>query len=393
MNEQRLQHRIAEDGASEAESATAERRLIQVVSGFRPDVDGMGDYARHLAEELWRRHGIASEMVVFHRPDNGAETGVGEGWRVRYAEAATGEALVAAVQERMREMPQAHLLLHYGPYAYTGNGRPLHFAEAMAKLGADGRLAVFFHEMWARGWPWKRAFWTQGNQVRAVRALIGASHVGFTSSELFRRWMEPLNGRRTPLEQVRIFSNMGEVERPLPLREREPRLVVFGQRETRLRLYREYRRELEQLCRILGLERIVDAGSGTAAIPERVGAIALERVGFLSEAEASRLLATSVAGVVCYAPVVWEKSGVLATYQAHGMVPVVAARWMQGFRATAETPFALIGQLVRCAAMSADQMQALADRAYVFYQREVALRRAAEKVRGALWRGAATAER
>lgn len=41
-------------------AATAKQQVIQVVSGFYPDVDGMGDYARHLAEEMWRQAGAVS---------------------------------------------------------------------------------------------------------------------------------------------------------------------------------------------------------------------------------------------------------------------------------------------------------------------------------------------
>lgn len=65
---------------------------------------------------------------------------------MRYPEAATGEALVAVLHERMRAMPEARMLLHYGPYAYTSDGMPLRLARQICELGAEKRLAVFFHE-------------------------------------------------------------------------------------------------------------------------------------------------------------------------------------------------------------------------------------------------------
>lgn len=366
----------------EQSAATAKRQVIQVVSGFRPDVDGMGDYARHLAEEMWRQSGAESEIVVLRRPRNGGEAGSRVGWRVIYADSATGEGLSGLLRERMRAMPEARVLLHYGPYAYTSDGLPLRFAREICELGAGERLAVFFHEMWAHGWPWRRAFWTRGNQMRAVRALLASARMGFSSSGMYLSWLEGMNDAATPLRQVRIFSNMGELERPLPLSERERQLVVFGQRETRVGFYRQYGGRLARLCRILGLDRIVDVGSGVSAgIPARIGDLPVERAGFLSEGDASALMATSVAGVVRYWPDKWEKSGVLASYQAHGMVPLIARRGMEGFRAFEAMPFALVGDVLRRReAMSASEMQTLADRGHEFYRREVALARAAERV-------------
>lgn len=366
--------------------AMTDRHLIQVVSGFRPDVDGMGDYARHLAEELWRQAQVSSTILVFHRPKNGTEVADGEGWSVCYPPTASAQSLAAELQRQMQLKPQARVLLHYGPYAYSDDGMPLRFAESMAGLSADRRLTVFFHELWARGWPWKRAFWTRSNQLRAVRTLLAASRLGLSSSALYLNRLRSILEVQKPLVQVRIFSNIGEVERPLPLRKREPRLVVFGQIATRIRLYRQYGKQLEKLCSILHLESVVDAGSGESeAIPERIGSLPLKRRGFLSEEAASNLLATSVAGVLHYGPIAWEKSGVVAAYQAHGMLPIIAPRVMEGFRPFPGMPFALIGDLLRKREpMRLEEMQALADQAHGFYCQEVALAQAALRITTAL---------
>ncbi len=360
--------------------------LIQVVSGFRPDVDGMGDYARHLAEELWRQSKITSTIVVFRRPETGTQAGNGDGWSVCYTSEASPEVLVAELQEQMRSMPMARLLLHYGPYAYTSNGIPMSFANEMARLGKDTPIVVFFHEMWAHGWPWRRAFWTRRSQIDAVRTLLAASRVGLSSSSLYLKRLSSMNEMQRPLAQVKIFSNMGSVEQPMPLQKRERRLVVFGQIATRVRLYRQFGRHLEKLCGILRLDSVLDVGSGESGeIPMRVGSLPVARMGFLSEAEASNLLATSVAGVLRYEPSKWEKSGVLASYQAHGMVPVIAPSSMEGFRPFEGMPFTLIGDLLRRGEPTReDEMQALADRAHGFYQREVSLARAAERIADAM---------
>ena len=346
----------------------------------------MGDFAKHLSEELWRQSRIDSEIVVFRKPTNRVATEHGSGWHVRYAESATTQALIDCVMEQMRADKDAPVLLHYGPYAYSSDGIPAHFAEAIGKLGEDGRLVVFFHEMWAQGWPWKRAFWTRQSQRRAVQKLLASSRCAFTSSDLYMRRLQQENGIERPLKQIRIFSNIGELEHPLPLSQREPRLVVFGQFPMRARLYRNSEKRLELLCHLLQLRGIVDAGSGEgAAIPRRIGSIPVERIGFLGERKASELMATSVAGVVRYGPSMWEKSGVLAAYRAHGMLPVVQSSERKQLHNIAGIPILVMEDLLqRDAKMSHREMQLFADHSHACYLQDTSLRKAAERIAAAI---------
>ena len=202
----------------------------------------------------------------------------------------------------------------------------------------------------------------------ATRRLLRAAGVGFTSCVIHRKRLLGLNRTETPLAQARIFSNVDELERTLPITERERQLVIFGQLSTRVRLYREFAERLDG---------IVDAGSGSdAAIPLKLGEFRVVRTGFLSEAEASALLGRSVAGVVRYGPIAWEKSGVLAAYQAHGMVPVIAEPGREGFRAFSGMPFALFGDLLAKEDGIRDaEMQELAACGHRFYIEVVALAR------------------
>ena len=53
------------------------------------------------------------------------------------------------------------ILVHLSGYGYSADGAPTLLAEALETVKADGRfrVAVFFHELFATGMPWKSAFW------------------------------------------------------------------------------------------------------------------------------------------------------------------------------------------------------------------------------------------
>ncbi len=301
--------------------------IIQIVSGFAPDVDGMGDYSRRLAIELWRQRQIRSHIVVYRRPVSSGTTPLEDSYSISYPKSATAEGCLQHVFELIASGNPPPVLLHWGPYAYTSNGLPLPFTSMLKQLSEKVRLHTLFHETWAHGWPWRRAFWTRRNQREAARRILACSHASLTSSEFFHRMLDRLQAGNAPITTVKIFSNIGEIHDPKPLSARTRRLVVFGQETTREGLYRNHAEKLQAVVRNLRLERILDVGSGESArIPSQLGAIPVERAGFMSESSLSALLADSVAGVLQYRPEVWEKSGVLAAYQAHGVVPILAPR-------------------------------------------------------------------
>ncbi len=352
--------------------------IIQIVSGFAPDVDGMGDYSRRLAIELWRQRQIRSHIVVYRRPVSSGTTPLEDSYSISYPKSATAEGCLQHVFELIASGNPPPVLLHWGPYAYTSNGLPLPFTSMVEQLSEKVRLHTLFHETWAHGWPWRRAFWTRRNQREAACRILSCSNASFTSSDFYHRRLDRLQAGNAPITTVRIFSNIGEIRDPKPLRERARRLVVFGQKTTREGLYRNHAEKIQAVVRNLRLESIVDVGSGESKlIPSLVGTIPVERVGYLSESSLSALLADSVAGVLQYGAEVWEKSGVLAAYQAHGVVPILAPRVRDSFRPFPDMPFVLIEDVSRPRhSLDETTLQAIADRIHAYYRSQVSVDRA-----------------
>lgn len=356
--------------------------LIQIVSGFAPDVDGMGDFSRRLADELWKQKHIRSHIVVYRRPRQAAVAPEAESYRVSYPDTATPEDCYRHVVELVGSSVSRPVLLHWGPYAYTSDGLPVPFAEMIKNLSRRVRLLTLFHETWAQDWPWKRAFWTAHSQRAAVERILQSSTAAFTSSIFFERRLDTLNVGDVPIGRLRIFSNIGEISDPKPLRARTRRLVVFGQKNTREALFRNHAKRLQSAIRNLGLDSILDVGSGNSSlIPDHLGTTPVERAGYLSETRLSELLSDSVGGALQYGSEVWEKSGVLATYQSHGMVPILAPRVKDSFRPFPEMPFVLLKDLSHARhRMDEKDLQLLADRSYRYYMKEVSVDRAVEQI-------------
>ena len=60
-------------------SAGLPERLIQLVPRFRPDADGLGEFALCFGDALWRKCGVRSDFVVWSPPRPEPELAVPSG--------------------------------------------------------------------------------------------------------------------------------------------------------------------------------------------------------------------------------------------------------------------------------------------------------------------------
>jgi len=345
--------------------------ILQIVSGFKPATDGMGDFARLLGDKLWRTHRIRSHFLVYNKPQTAFDATEIAPNTISYPAEATPEAWLAEARALIQKQNLRFALLHYGAYAYSKTGNPARFCRAVGEVASQLDLLTFFHENYASGPPWKRAFWTRHEQKNSVSLLQRASKVAFTSNARFVAMLNPTQPPGRPLIRVPIFSNMGEPPALTPLSERKRQMVVFGQLPTRMRLYKA-RTTLESLCRLLRIESIVDVGSGDGhQIPASIAGVAVRRAGWLDEAQVSALMADSVAGVIGYWPDVWEKSGVIAAYQAHALLPIFVPFMKRSFPEPAYVPYVEIKDLERLRGADGtvpdDIAQAIVDKSHDYY--------------------------
>jgi hypothetical protein len=362
--------------------------ILQIVSGFKPSVDGMGDFARRLGDALERHRGFRSHFLVYRQPKTPFDTREILPNTLSYPSEPSPLAASAAIRELRLHHEFDCALVHYGPYGYSSIGEPAAFVQIIEELARTLPVLVFFHETYASGMPWQRAFWTNRQQRSSMVRLLAAASASFSSNAKYMRRLERMSRTGRPLLKIPIFSNIGEPENLRPLAERRRQLVIFGQLVTRIRLYREQRQALESICAKLRIESVVDVGSGQSPhIPATLAGVAVQSKGFMDENTLSDLLADSVAGVIGYWPDVWEKSGVVAAYQAHAMVPILVELEPRHIPAPSYLPYVLPAEVARLSDKSGhvsdSVIQKIADDSHAYYMRHQSVNRCAESIASA----------
>jgi hypothetical protein len=272
--------------------------IVQIVP---PGGGGLSDCALVLAER-WREAGTGSVTFALAAGD-----GRNEPLPQRVVSAAGGGALA--------------VLLHYSGYGYGARGLCGWLADELEQLrhalGSRLRLVVAFHELFARGEPpWRSAFWLSPWQAAIARRLALLADAVWTNAEQHARWLAGTAHPDCRIHWRPVFSNVGEPPAPNPLQRRSPRAVLFGSAATRGRAAAALRGRIDVLRR-LGIEALVEVGSGPSVLPSSPG-LAVRHLGLLPAAQLGALLGDSRLGIVEYPGLLLAKSGVFAAYAAHG---------------------------------------------------------------------------
>lgn len=227
----------------------------------------------------------------------------------------------------------AGVVLHYSGYGYSSNGSPEWLADALANRppwASHIRIVTFFHELYANGWPWRRAFWQSSLQRRVAISIAKSSDALLTNRAESAAWLEQVTGR--PLGSVKhlpVPSNVGEpVEVPEYL-DRAPQAVVFGNANAKRSFVQGVGAiRVARVCQEIGISRLVDIGSSIAISRkpfDNVG-VEVEQLGYLRSEDVSHQLLQSRIGFFDYFPHYLTKSGVLAAFLSHGVFPIGSNR-------------------------------------------------------------------
>ena len=164
--------------------------ILQIVPRLPGENDGVGDYARTLAQKL--------------------------------SDLGQVETLFATADSALAQKNFAHVILHYVNYGYQKRGVPFALLPILREIRARhaGRFLTIFHELYASSPPWKSAFWLRPFQLQIARAIIQLSDACIVSSETMRaQVVAAVYDRRrrsqsaATVQKIRVhpvFSNFGE---------------------------------------------------------------------------------------------------------------------------------------------------------------------------------------
>jgi hypothetical protein len=293
------------------------RRLIQVVPRLLPTRCGVSDHAIALASELSTSFGVDSAFVVLNSNER-----CDLPYPVTHC---SPDQLLNACISFSKNQDSA-ILVHLSGYGYSADGAPTLLAEALQTVQADGRfrVAVFFHELFATGMPWKSAFWYSGRQKKAVRRIAATCDLRVANTCSYVDWLtrETVPRAASPVQYMPVFSQVGEAQQHIPLADRDPVMVVFGLGGTRQNAYRDMS-ALGNLLQQLGIQEILDIGPEFEP-PREMHGIPVRRMGVLAATEIATQFSRSTFGFLSYPHTRLAKSGVFAGYCAHGVVPLMA---------------------------------------------------------------------
>ncbi len=291
--------------------------ITHIVPALPPAVNGLGDYAHVLARAL-EQNGVRSRFLVAGTERPNADGRAVGGFPVDRL----GAPAAAALAQALERTGTATVLLHFSGYGYARRGLCFWLVDGLArwKAAAPGRrLVTMFHELYASGPPWRSSFWTSWPQRRIACALGALSDSMVCGYALIARRLRAWFPTRRVVVMP-VFSNVGELQAPAPLGDRDGVAVVFGSRGWRSLVYRS---PIVRTARVgwLGVERIQDIGPGVPDAPLPDG-LPVEHLGVLPADGVSALMARARIGIAAYPRHVLAKSGILAAYHAHALLCV-----------------------------------------------------------------------
>jgi hypothetical protein len=306
--------------------------IIQIVPNLPPVICGVGDYAALVGAESaqvrpslhsafvacgWRAE-VQPEETVGLRNITGACDGA-ELWR----------AIEALVDERRCDADAPALVVQYSGYGYDPSGAPAWLADALERRPrrfAAAKIVTMFHELYASGPIWRRAFWWSTRQRHVTTRLARISDELMTNRLASARWLERASGRpAASVAHLPVVSNVGEPATIEPWARREPVAVAFGAARFKRPFFQgRGARQTVELCRKLEIETIFSIGPHAAwdeAAFRRAGVRVIE-MGYLSASDVSTKMSAARVALVDYFPGYYAKSSVLAAAAANGTPPI-----------------------------------------------------------------------
>jgi hypothetical protein len=312
--------------------------VIHIVPQLPPQNSGVGDYATLVGRRMEELGDgvvcgyVAAGHEAVALPANGPQIANVTGRCNAKSLWQAADRLAAEERESKRAAGQQScpiaVVLHYSGYGYERNGCPAWLVDALRNRPATiGRVVTFFHELYATGRPWQRAFWYSSRQQRIAGEIARFSDALLTNRAASARWLETRAMRPSgSIPSLPVPSNVGEPTEIIPWEERRPLAVLFGGRRFKESFLTGHgARPTSELCRQIGINTLVDIGErsrGNGVEFARNG-IKLTHTGYLAADEVLRHFQSARVALIDYFPGFLAKSGVLAAVASHGIAPII----------------------------------------------------------------------
>jgi hypothetical protein len=342
------------------------KTILSIVPRLPPAIDGVGDYAWLLSKKLADRHQISTQFITC----DPIESDIKDPSQIQLPQR-SADALLT-ILDKFDNIDT--ILLQYVGYGYAKRGCPLWLLAALTKwrkARSSRRLVIMFHEVCASSnLPWSSQFWTSSIQKKIAQDLINLCDRIITNSQIFANIISRLSSKHDgKLLILPIFSNIGECYAPIPLKERNPWLVTFGNSGFRRSIYTSSLEQVTNICQQLGIEEIYDIGHNSAEIVRQIPGVKVNPMGILPATEISQIFGMAQVGFINYPIPYIAKSGIFAAYASHQLCSVFNRHNLgdnqDGIRLNEH--YWAVGE--RRDSMDLDLAQSIANNAYQWYDR------------------------
>jgi hypothetical protein len=295
------------------------KTILSIVPRLPPAIDGVGDYAWLLSKNLVNRHQISTQFIAC----DPIESDIKDPSQIQLSQRSTDALLTSLGKFDNIDT----LLLQYVGYGYAKRGCPLWLLAALTKWRkgrSSRRLVIMFHEVYASSpLPWSSQFWTSPIQQKIARDLINLCDRLITNSQIFADTISKLSSKHDgKISILPIFSNIGECSTPIPLKERNPWLVTFGNSGFRRSIYTNSSEQISTVCQQLEIEEIYDIGHNSADIVRHIPGVKVNPMGILPATEISQIFQLAQVGFINYPIPYIAKSGIFAAYASHQLCSI-----------------------------------------------------------------------
>jgi hypothetical protein len=347
-------------------------KIISIVPRLPPEIDGVGNYALSLAQQLRQDHGIQTCFLVGD-PNWPGEQEV-HGFSVLKPTERSAQALADQLHQKS---DVTIVLLHLSIYGYAKWALCdwlLKGIKLWRKNSQNVSIVTMFHELYAApSYPWKHDFWVASLQKKIIIQFSKLSTVSLTNCNFHADKLSRLSDKKLQNANVfPVFSSIGELSQAPALVDRKPQLVVFGQRANRLNVYQQSVQTIHNFCAQLGVTKIIDIGKPTGLDLHTIFSVPVQEMGPQPEAVVSQILSDSMAGWLSYGnSCYFSKSSIFASYCSHGLIPIIQTQQTAVADQLTESQHYLRAQSFQSNSsvlISFEDLQQIATNAYNWYQ-------------------------
>ena len=288
------------------------KSIIQISPTIPPNIGGVGNYAKLLADFL-KKKGISSKILVSDHLENKNKIN---------SQFGKNKDLLFLLNKNSSKK----IILHFSGYGYASRGHCFRLVESLnqwKKIDKRRKLITIFHEVYATGPIYRMSFWTSVPQKYLAKKLAKISDASIVTTRQNKMILSSFNSKKKII-YTNVFSNIGELNKNKALKDRKNTAIIFGNTYQKEILYKDIllnENKYKKVLKNFFIEKIIDIGP-RVNISKEIRFMKISSIGIKSKKYISSLFKNSKIGFVFYPVSQMTKSGIVAAYVSHGLIVI-----------------------------------------------------------------------